>query len=89
MPDKVKDMREYVDIKAVFFKEGAVMPEKIRLKDGKVLKIDRLVHTCRSCPADDFEGIRYTVITGGVQKYIYEHNGRWYIDPAEKEEKKT
>ncbi len=80
-------MKEYVDMVVTFTKEGALIPKKIRLKDGRQWSIDRLVHTCDINPEQGkIGGIRYTVIIGGVEKYIYEHNGRWYVMSAGKEE---
>ena len=80
-------MKEYVDMEVAFTTEGAIIPKKIRLKDGRTWKIDRLVHTCEENPGGGkYEGIRYTVIIGGVEKYIYERHGRWYVNSAGKEE---
>lgn len=80
-------MKEYVDMEVAFTKEGAVIPKKIRLKDGRTWTIERLVHTCEEgLESGRNEGIRYTVIIGGVEKYIYERHGRWYVNSAGKEE---
>lgn len=80
-------MKEYVDMEVAFTSEGALIPKKIRLKDGREWTIDRLVHTCEvGQVGGKYEGIRYTVLIGGAEKYIYERHGRWYVLSAGKED---
>lgn len=30
---------------------------------------------------NEYEGIRYTVIIGSAEKYIYQDGSRWYVEP--------
>ena len=34
---------------------------------------------------DEFEGIRYTVLIGSAEKYIYRTGNRWYVEPVRME----
>ena len=74
--------KEYVDMEVEFTKDGALIPRKIRWKDGRQWAIDKVIHSCES-EEKDYRGIRYTVLIGGAEKYIYEHHGRWYVKCTE------
>lgn len=58
--------------------DGIVLPQKIAWDDGRVWNVERVLHTCRS-PDLSFEGIRYTVLIGGLEKYLYQYGRRWYV----------
>ena len=58
---------------------GQVIPKRITWKDGRKWNIDRVVHSCASYDGE-FEGIRYTVIIGSAEKYIYRLGSKWYVD---------
>ena len=59
--------------------DGNILPLCIKWKDGRRWDIERVLHTCRS-PDQSFEGIRYTILIGGVEKYLYRNNNRWYVN---------
>ena len=71
-------MIEYVNMEVEFTKDGAVIPKRIRWKDGRIWNIDRVIHSCQSIN-NKYKGIRYTVLIAGAEKYIYSDNGRWYV----------
>ena len=74
-----QDKRVYVNVVVEFTADGSLIPRKVRWKDGREWVIDRLIH---SCPAAEKCGIiRYTVLIGEAEKYLYEHFGRWYVLP--------
>ena len=51
---------------------------------GQVWEITRTIHV--AAPADhEFEGIRYTVLIGSAEKYIYRTGNRWYVEPVRME----
>ena len=40
--------------------------------------IDKTLHACTSeC---DFKGIRYTVLIGSAEKYLYRIDDQWYVE---------
>ena len=80
------ERKVYVNVEVEFTEEGRLVPKKIRWNDGREWIVDRLIHSSEISPGKgSFEGIRYTVLIGGAEKYIYERHGRWYVIPADKE----
>ena len=62
---------------------GAVVPTRIHWHDGRTWDIVKTLHACTSqC---DFEGIRYTVLIGSAEKYLYRIGGKWYVEPIQTE----
>ena len=57
---------------------GEVVPLTVALEDGRVWNIDRVLHSSSSIDGE-FEGIRYTVIIGSAEKYIYRVGHAWYV----------
>ncbi len=55
-----------------------VRPIKIYWPDGKSWDIRRTLIACESA-AGEYEGIRYTVVIGSAQKYLYKDGDRWYV----------
>ncbi len=47
-------------------------------KDGQRFRIDRVLHSCPSFD-HEYEGIRYTVLIGSAEKYIYKAGTEWYV----------
>ena len=58
---------------------GAVVPKSITWHDGRKWDIARVVHSCASYDGE-FEGIRYTVLIGSAEKYLYRLGSQWYVD---------
>lgn len=61
--------------------DGVITPIRIHWSDGRAWDIDRVLHTCRS-PDRSFEGIRYTVLISGTEKYLYLARNNWYVNAA-------
>ena len=59
--------------------DGILILLSIKWKDGRIWEIQRVLHTCRS-PDLSFTGIRYTVLIGGAEKYLYLDDTRWYVN---------
>ena len=57
---------------------GEIVPLKVSWHDGRSWNIDRVLHTCVSHDGE-FEGIRYTVLIGSAEKYIYRAGHVWYV----------
>ena len=61
-------------------RDGTEKPSVIYWPDGRSWKIDRVLYA--TGPAGhEYEGIRYTVIIGGAEKYIYRNDEGWYVIP--------
>lgn len=58
--------------------EGIISPKRIKWSDGRIWQIERVLHTCES-PDQSFEGVRYTVLIKGQEKYIYHTQQGWYV----------
>lgn len=71
----------YVTVRCVSSLGGVVLPREIKWKDERTWQIERILHTCRS-PDLSFEGIRYTVLIGGEDKYLYRDRHDWYVYTA-------
>ena len=76
--------KKYIDVE-VLCSGGTVRPLRIHREDGSILPVKRTLHT--ASPVDhEFEGIRYTVLIGSAEKYIYRTGTKWYVEPVRAEE---
>ena len=57
---------------------SGIVPRTISWPDGRVWDIDKVTHACAS-PYGEYEGVRYTVIIGSSEKYIYRAGRSWYV----------
>ena len=76
--------RIFVDVECSCYADGSIRPMKVTWPDGRTWKITRTLHTSVSVD-DEFEGIRYTVLIGSAEKYIYRIGSRWYVTPIHTE----
>lgn len=73
--------RMFVEVECTCYADGSVRPFRIVWSDGRNWSITRTLHI--SEPAEDeFEGIRYTVLIGSAEKYIYRLGSTWYVEPT-------
>lgn len=70
--------RVSVSVRCSISKDGILTPLEITWKDDRVWKVERVLHTCRSSDRS-FEGTRYTILIGGVEKYLYHAGAEWYV----------
>ena len=76
--------KRYVDVETLC-EGGQFRPVRIRHADGRITDIRRILHV--SQPVEmEFDGIRYTVLAGSAEKYMYLDGDRWYVDPSFGEE---
>lgn len=71
--------KTYIDVECCCMEDGSVIPQKVIWNDGRKWKITRVVYSCASYNGE-FEGIRYTVIIRGAEKYIYRIGSQWYVE---------
>ena len=69
----------FVKVNCTHMEDGTVMPNQIFWEDGRNWNIGQVVHYCQSSDIKH-EGIRYTVIIGSAEKYIYLLGSRWYVE---------
>ena len=68
----------YVQVDSERQESGEVIPLTVSWQDGRIWNIDRVLHSCISRDGE-CEGIRYTVIIGSAEKYIYRAGHAWYV----------
>ena len=52
--------------------------------DGRVYEIDRLKHKCRAASTKVGGcGIRYTVMIGGHESFLYNEDEKWFVEAKE------
>ena len=74
-------MKTYINVECKALPGGKKIPVLIQWHDGRTWKIKRILHV--SLPAEgEFEGIRYTVMIGSAEKYLYKENDKWYVVSA-------
>ena len=71
----------YVAVDASHEADGSCRPRTIRLADGSVYAIDRVVQV-RPCASEvGGRGMRYTVRIGRNETQLFdEMNGRWFVE---------
>lgn len=73
--------KAYVPVSVGVDTEGNIRPRSIRWEDGRVYEIDRLKYRCRAASTKVCGcGMRYTVMIEGKETYLFEENGRWFVE---------
>ena len=71
----------YVTVSAEHESNGACHPQRIRLADGSVYEIDRILQVSRCASEVGGRGIRYRVRIGTAETNLFdEQNGRWFVE---------
>ena len=74
----------FIDVRCDHRADGTFRPRKILWPDGRTWDIKRTLHVAEPVE-DEFEGIRYTVLIGNAEKYIYRIGTKWYVHPINME----
>ena len=88
---KIPREKKYVGVKAKFAEDGNIFPESILFDDDtnadppREFIIDRIVGCQKSAAIEvGGAGMRYTVMIGGSQSYLYlepdGYLGRWFVE---------
>lgn len=81
MTESVKYRKVYVGVELSVSPQGDVRPRTIIFEDGNKYQIDRLRQKCRAHATKvGGTGIRYTVIICNKETYLYEDDGRWFVE---------
>ena len=71
----------YVEVLLKQDKDGNTRPLQIVWEDGTVFEIERLIHRCRAASLKvGGGGIRYTVQIHGRETFLFEEDGRWFVE---------
>ena len=76
--------RVYVNVIARHDEQGRVRPLEVEWEDGRRFGVDRLLDV-RSAAAlkAGGQGLRYTVRILGKETYLFEDEGRWFVEAKE------
>ena len=76
--------RAYVKVVAEFSPEGAVRPLSVEWEDGRRFDVDKLLDVRRAAATKaGGQGMRYTVRISGRETYLFDDNGRWFVEARE------
>ena len=73
----------YVNVDYQILVGGAIRPVRIHWHDGRTWEIKKTLHSCTFF--DDYEGIRYTVLIGSAERYLYRIEDKWYVESIQTE----
>ena len=73
--------RVYVKVVVEYEEAGGVRPLWIVWEDGRKFPVDRLLDVRRAAATKaGGQGIRYTCRILGRETYLFEDNGRWFVE---------
>jgi hypothetical protein len=73
--------KEYVSILAQIHRDGTIQPLGILLEDGRKYDIDEVKDKCRAASLKAGGcGIRYTIRIGSRDTYLFDEDGRWFVE---------
>lgn len=71
----------FVEVMVKVSPDGAVRPLSITFEDGITYAIDRVKYRCRAHASKvGGTGIRYTIMVNGHQTYLFEDDGKWFVE---------
>ncbi len=73
--------RLYVAVNCDHTAEGKCVPLAIKWGDSRQTEIRRVLYSCTS--PNEFEGIRYTILVGSAERYLYKAGDKWYVELKE------
>lgn len=79
--DQTQRRKAYVAVTLDIDREGMVLPRLIHWENGRIFCIDRVKYRCRaSSRAVGGGGIRYTVVIGGQESYLFQEGNKWFVE---------
>ena len=73
--------RAYVKVVVEFSPEGKIKPLRVEWEDGRCFDVDRLLDVRRAASTKvGGTGMRYTVRILGHETYLFEDQGRWFVE---------
>ena len=78
---QIKNVKQSVTVNVTIGADGQVRPKKFLWKDGIWYKIDRVVYAERAASTKVGGcGIRYTIMVEGLPRYLYDEEGKWFME---------
>jgi hypothetical protein len=80
----LSDCKVYVDVTAVFSKDGILLPKSFVWEDGVTYEISRVKDVRRAVSLKaGGAGQRYTCVVDGREVYLfYEDNNMWFMEKS-------
>ena len=76
--------RVYVNVIARHDEQGGVRPLEVEWEDGRRFEVDKLLDVRRAAELKaGGQGVRYTVRILGRETYLFEDEGRWFVEAKE------
>ena len=76
--------RVYVNVIARHDEQGKVRPLEVDWEDGRRFEVDKLLDVRRAAALKaGGQGMRYTVRILGKETYLFEDEGRWFVEAKE------
>ena len=73
--------RAYVKVVVEYSPEGNIRPLMVEWEDGRRFEVDRLLDVRRAASTKaGGQGMRYTVRILGHEPYLFEDEGRWFVE---------
>ena len=73
--------RAYVKVVVECSPEGLIRPLAVDWEDGRCFEVDRLLDVRRAASTKaGGQGMRYTVRILGRETYLFEDEGRWFVE---------
>ena len=78
----MESCKVYVDVNAMFTKDGRLLPKSFIWTDGHVYEIQRVTDVRRAASLKaGGAGMRYTCIVNGRESHLfYEDNNMWFME---------
>ena len=78
---KTKYVKQPVAVNVTITPDGQVRPRKFLWKDEHWYKIDRVVYAERAASTKVGGcGIRYTIMVEGLPRFLYDEDGKWFME---------
>ena len=77
----IKYVKQPVAVLVAVVKDGQVRPRKFQWKDGRTYTIERVTRIERAASTKGGGcGIRYTVMVEGLPRFLYDEEGKWFME---------
>lgn len=73
--------RAYIKVIVEYDADGGIRPLSVEWEDGRRFEVDRLLDVRRAAATKaGGQGMRYTVRICGRETYLFEDDGRWFVE---------
>lgn len=77
----MESKKVYVDVVAKIGSDGLVTPLTVIWEDGRKYEIDKILQIKRAYASKvGGTGIRYTISVNGKITYLFEDEGKWFVE---------